>query len=121
MLKLALGFTVVVGAAVGLNVGGKDQGGVQQASPVTTWVRLLLQRCRSTGAGTQAMGTVSHGVVVSTQDSESCDRGSNPRGRTFARLTKQRARPGSNQGPFGLRPNALPLSYVPTSSIGRIG
>ena len=29
MLKLALGFTVVVGAAVGLNVGGKDQGGVQ--------------------------------------------------------------------------------------------
>ena len=25
-----------------------------------------------------------------------------------------RARPGSNQGPFGLRPNALPLSYVPT-------
>ena len=24
-----------------------------------------------------------------------------------------RARPGSNQGPFGLRPNALPLSYVP--------
>ena len=28
--------------------------------------------------------SVSHGVVVSTQDSESCDRGSNPRGRTFA-------------------------------------
>jgi hypothetical protein len=28
---------------------------------------------------------------------------------------KQRARPGSNQGPFGLRPNALPLSYVPTT------
>ena len=26
---------------------------------------------------------------------------------------KIRARPGSNQGPFGLRPNALPLSYVP--------
>ena len=24
-----------------------------------------------------------------------------------------RARPGSNQGPFGLQPNALPLSYVP--------
>ena len=26
---------------------------------------------------------ISHGVVVSTQDSESCDRGSNPRGRNF--------------------------------------
>ena len=27
--------------------------------------------------------TVSHGVVVSTQDPESCDRGSNPRRRSF--------------------------------------
>ena len=27
---------------------------------------------------------LSHGVVVSTQDPESCDRGSNPRGRSFA-------------------------------------
>ncbi len=66
-------------------------------------------------------GHLSHGVVVSTQDPESCDRGSNPRGRIIVALfvewaCKKRARPGSNQGPFGLRPNALPLSYVPLAS-----
>ena len=32
---------------------------------------------------------------------------------------ENRARPGSNQGPFGLRPNALPLSYVPLACIHR--
>ncbi len=34
----------------------------------------------------QGRSNVSHGVVVSTQDSESCDRGSNPRGRIFHRF-----------------------------------
>ena len=31
----------------------------------------------------------------------------------YVRVSKNRAHPDSNQGPFGLQPNALPLSYRP--------
>ena len=61
-----------------------------RSSPVTTWVRshapphLVSHSCWCVCLLQQWwQGVVSHGVVVSTQDSESCDRGSNPRGRNF--------------------------------------
>eukprot|EP00661_Eupelagonemidae_sp_cell13_P007909 gene7910-biopygen16593 len=61
---------------------------LQQNSP--SWVRTSdlqvnsLTRYRLRHGGHAAAAQISHGVVVSTQDSESCDRGSNPRGRIFS-------------------------------------
>ena len=55
------------------------------------------------------MGSVSHGVVVSTQDPESCDRGSNPRGRILVEPNGRLALLGVRQteGTPGFEPGTI--------------
>ena len=58
----------------------------------------LVRYAATTATGLCAV-VISHGVVVSTQDPESCDRGSNPRGRTFAAPTlEKKGTPGFEPG-----------------------
>ena len=67
------------------------------STPLTAWLLLLLLLL---------LCCVSHGVVVSTQDPESCDRGSNPRGRTFSTgRVAQGIAPGSPTQKRDLRRN----------------
>ena len=73
-----------------------------KSSPVTTWVRSHQQErtcCCSSASSSQSRKQQKR-IPNSLQH-------------------KVRARPGSNQGPFGLRPNALPLSYVPVDQFPR--
>ncbi len=86
----------------------------QQMSSSLAWrsreaqVGTLGQRRRSSqrhGRTAQGCsGHLSHGVVVSTQDPESCDRGSNPRGRIIVALFVERA---CKKGTPGFEPGTI--------------